>query len=104
LAADVARRGGQADEVDGTWGTHLVTQMQVELPDGTQGIQPSRIIGINGSRWMLRATLIGRPAVDGPYATTWLHAIAASAVRRGDHALPVGEALPLVMPVEAREV
>ena len=31
------------------------------------GLQPSRVIGINGSRWLLRATLLGRPAVEpGP--------------------------------------
>lgn len=98
LAADIDRRGGQSQEVEGVWGTHLVGQMPTAMPDGTQSVQASRIIGINGPRWMLRATLIGRPAVDADYANVWLQGIAASAVRRGAHALPVGEALPLTMP------
>ncbi|UDY22363.1 DUF3710 domain-containing protein [Nocardioides sp. Kera G14] len=98
LAQDIVNRGGEVSEIEGTWGIHLVGQMPVQLPDGTQGVQASRIIGINGSRWMLRATLIGRPAVDGDYANIWLQGLAASAIRRGDAALPVGEALPLVMP------
>ncbi|MFT4264923.1 MAG: DUF3710 domain-containing protein [Nocardioides sp.] len=102
LAADIVRRGGQVGEAEGTWGTHLLGQMPVKLPDGSDGVQASRIIGINGSRWMLRATLLGRPAVDGEFANAWLQGIAASAVRRGAHALPVGEALPLVMPAQAR--
>ncbi|WP_300680421.1 DUF3710 domain-containing protein [Nocardioides sp.] len=100
LAADITSRGGVSEEIDGPWGVHLVGQMPVVMPDGTEGVQASRIIGINGPRWMLRATLIGRPAVDGEYAGTWLQGIAASVVRRGNHALPVGEALPLVMPVQ----
>ena len=33
-------------------------------PDGKTGTQESRIIGINGPRWMLRATLLGKPATD----------------------------------------
>lgn len=103
LAADVVRRGGTTQEVEGTWGIHLVGELPVQLPDGSEGVQASRIIGINGPRWMLRATLIGRPAVDGEYANAWLQGIAASAVRRGHQALPVGEALPLVMPATPPE-
>ena len=40
------------------------------LPDARRaarrhaGLQPSRVIGINGTRWLLRATLLGRPAVE----------------------------------------
>jgi len=100
LAADITARGGQSEEVEGPWGIHIVGQMPVVMPDGTEGVQASRIVGINGPRWMLRATLIGRPAVDGDYAGPWLQGIAASVVRRGAHALPVGEALPLVMPAQ----
>lgn len=101
LAADIVRRGGQTAEVEGTWGIHLVGEMPVQMPDGTEGVQASRFIGINGPRWMLRATLIGRPAVDDAYAGQWLQGIATSAIRRGSQALPVGEALPLVMPAQA---
>ena len=34
-------------------------------PRAATGTQPSRIIGINGPRWLLRATLLGRPAARG---------------------------------------
>ncbi len=32
--------------------------------DGQTGVQPSRIIGVEGPRWMLRATLLGEAALD----------------------------------------
>ena len=32
--------------------------------DGAVGTQTSRVLGINGPRWLLRATVFGRPAVD----------------------------------------
>ena len=70
IAADMERRGGQATERDGRWGTELVCQMPVKRPDGTTATQPSRVIGINGERWMLRASFLGRPAVDPDSAPT----------------------------------
>jgi hypothetical protein len=67
-------------------------------------VQVSRIIGINGPRWLLRATLLGRPAVDGDYAESWEHGITEVVVRRGEGAMPVGEALPLTLPPQAQRV
>ena len=64
IAADLGRRGGTATEREGRFGTELVCQMPVTLPDGKAAMQPSRVIGINGTRWLLRATLLGRPAVE----------------------------------------
>lgn len=61
IAEDMVRRGGQATEREGRWGTELVCQMPVQRPDGTTATQPSRIIGINGDRWMLRASFLDAP-------------------------------------------
>jgi hypothetical protein len=104
LAADVQRRGGTVEEREGRWGAELICQLGVQLPDGQNGVQVSRIIGINGPRWMLRATLLGRPAVDGDYAETWEDGITDVVVRRGAEAMPVGEALPLTLPPQAQRV
>ena len=60
LAADMARRGGTATEREGRFGTELVCQLSVQTNDGKTAQQPSRIVGINGPRWMLRATFLGR--------------------------------------------
>ena len=104
IAADMERRGGQATEREGRWGTELVCQMPVQRPDGTTATQPSRVIGINGERWMLRASFLGRPAVDPDSTSDWEDALAQIVVRRGDQAMPVGEPLPVTLPDDARRV
>jgi hypothetical protein len=104
LAADMARRGGTATEREGRFGTELVCQLTVKGPDGRTGQQPSRIVGVNGPRWLLRATFLGQPAVDAEGAAAWEDTLATTAVRRGDHAMPVGDPLPVVLPEQARRV
>ena len=98
IAADFAQRGGTATERDGRFGTELVCQLTVRTPDGRTGTQPSRIIGVNGSRWMLRATLLGRAAQELDSAAEWEDAIERVVVRRGSQAMPVGAELPLTLP------
>ncbi|KQV69830.1 hypothetical protein ASC64_08430 [Nocardioides sp. Root122] len=104
IAEDLTRRGGQATEREGRWGTELVCQMPVQRPDGTTATQPSRIIGINGDRWMLRASFLGRPAIEPDATREWEDALAQVVVRRGDGAMPVGEPLPVRLPDDARRV
>jgi hypothetical protein len=104
IAADIARRGGTTAEREGRFGTELLCQVPVQRPDGTQATQPSRIIGINGDRWMLRASLLGRPALEPEGAGEWEDALAQVVVRRGSTAMPVGEPLPVVLPEQARRV
>jgi hypothetical protein len=103
IAADIARHGGTATEREGRWGTELMCQMQVVLPDGNQALQPSRIVGVNGSRWLLRATFLGQP-VEPEQAQDWEEALAAVVVHRGSQAMPVGDALPLVLPDDAQRL
>ena len=74
----------------------------VDLPDGQRAQQESVVIGIPGPRWLLRATLFGRPAAawdpDGNVET----ALRDIVVVRGSDPIPPGDALPLTMPPEAR--
>lgn len=98
IAADAARRGGTATEREGKFGTELVCEVQMTRPDGQTGTQTSRVIGVNGPRWLLRATFLGEPAREPEAAREWEAAIEQLAVRRGAHAMPVGEQLPLSLP------
>ena len=102
VAAEVAQMGGTATEREGTWGTELVVSLMVDLPDGQRAQQESVVIGITGPRWLLRATLFGRPAAawdpDGNVET----ALRDIVVVRGSDPMPPGDALPLTMPPEAR--
>lgn len=104
LAADMARRGGIATEREGDFGTELLCELQVQRPDGTMATQPSRIIGVNGERWLLRATLMGRPAMEESLPADWAETIRSVAVQRGIGAMPVGEPLPVALPANARKV
>ena len=104
LAADMVRRGGTATEREGRFGPELACQLSVKTPDGRTGQQASRIVGINGPRWMVRATFLGKPAVDPDQAQVWEEALTQVVVRRGEQAMPVGDPLPITLPEEARRV
>lgn len=104
LAADVQQRGGQVGQRDGNFGPELICQLGVTLPDGQEGVQPSRILGINGPRWMLRATFLGRPAVEMEVGEAWETVLHHVVVNRGRTAMPKGEALPIVIPPGAQQV
>jgi hypothetical protein len=104
IAAEVARQGGTSEEREGPFGPELFVQQPVTTDDGQQGLQPSRVIGNEGPRWLLRSTLLGRAAVEPDSAGDWEGAIRGIAVRRGSEAMPPGAALPLVLPAEARRM
>jgi hypothetical protein len=53
---------------------------------------------------MLRASLLGRPAVDPEQAAEWEDALSQLVVRRGDAPMPAGEPLPVQLPDDARRV
>lgn len=104
LRDDVQQRGGATADLEGPWGTELITQMKVKLPDGQPAVQQTRIIGVNGPRWMLRATLLGRPAMEPAAGKEWEKLLEQVVVRRGEGAKPKGEALEVKLPPNARRV
>jgi hypothetical protein len=100
LVADVQGRGGAAHEQDGTFGTEIVCQLAVQDPEGRQVQQDSRIVGVNGDRWFLRATFLGAPAREA--SEQWDALLADVVVHRGEGAMPPGDALPVRLPEEIR--
>jgi hypothetical protein len=104
ISAEMARMGGTADEQQGRFGTELFCVVQAQGPDGQPATQVSRISGHEGPTWLLRATLMGRPAVDAEVAGPWEETIRQVVVRRGRQAMPPGAPLPLTLPPEARRV
>ncbi len=104
IAAEMARMGGTSDEREGSFGTELICMMPVQTPEGEEATQPSRIMGHEGPTWLLRATLMGRPALEEELAGTWEDTIRQVVVRRGREAMPPGAPLPLRLPPEARRV
>jgi len=104
IAEDMRRRGGQVEERDGEYGIELVGSVPVDVGNGEMREQPSRVVGVNGPRWMLRATFLGKPAMQPEGAGDWEDVLRAVVVNRGVQAMPVGDALPLRLPPNANRV
>lgn len=104
IAAETARRGGTATEAEGVFGTELHVRMPAKTQDGQPATQPSRVLGIEGPRWLLRATLLGRPALEPDPGHELEQALRDVVVVRGSGPMAPGEPLPLAMPANARRV
>jgi hypothetical protein len=104
IAADTAQRGGTASEREGTWGTELTCQVQVTTPEGRVGRQESRVVGVQGPRWLLRATFLGKPATSPETAGRYEDVVSAVVVRRGTVAMAPGDPIPLTLPPTARRI
>lgn len=104
IAAETARLGGSATEAEGPFGPELHCMIPVPLPEGGSATQPSRVMGHQGPRWLLRATLMGEAALDDDQARAWEETIRRTVVRRGREAMPPGAPLPLRLPPEAQRV
>lgn len=104
IAEDMRRRGGRVEQREGPHGIELVGAVPVDVGNGEMRDQPSRVVGINGPRWMLRATFLGKPAVEPDASGDWDDVLQSVVVRRGAQAMPVGDALPLRLPPNANRV
>ena len=104
LAQEVGRLGGQVREVEGPYGVALEAVVPAVTPEGQQVTQHSKILGLEGPRWLLRVTVFGRPVVDfqpdGPLEQA-LHDVV---VIRGGQPMSPGEPLPLVLPDRAQRL
>lgn len=101
LILEVARLEGECVQADGLFGPELLIKVPVELPDGESGFQPSRIVGIEGPRWLLRATFLGdaglNPSDEGLLMDTLCDVI----VDRGAEPRIPRESLLLTVPSDA---
>ena len=59
LAEEVTRLGGESTMADGPYGSELHIAVPATSPEGEEGLQPSRIIGIEGPRWLLARDVPG---------------------------------------------
>lgn len=101
ISAEVAKHGGTSAEVDGEYGTELRTVVPVQLPDGRPASQASRIVGVEGPRWLLRGTFLGR-SVDEPDPVGELESAFRNViVVRGDGPMRPREMLAMHVPHQA---
>jgi hypothetical protein len=104
VAAEVARMGGTATEEDGAYGTEVKVSLTVTRDDGQRVQQASRVVGVPGPRWLLRATLFGRPSVEHLPDGDVESALRDVVVVRGTTPVPPGDPLPLTMPPNVQRV
>ncbi|WP_410787302.1 DUF3710 domain-containing protein [Kribbella sp. C-35] len=102
IAGEAARMGGTATESEGPFGTELVLVVPVEDPEGQVFSQTSRVIGVDGPRWLLRGTVLGRAAVESDAAEPMEATLRNVVVVRGNEPMAVRESLPLQMPPGAQ--
>lgn len=94
--------GGEAERVEGPYGTELSVRAASVLPDGTKGFTPLRIVGVEGPRWLIRLDIQGA-AVTGDTAQkdSAEQLIDGLIVNRGSEPKIRFELLPFTLPSEA---
>jgi hypothetical protein len=102
IAAEATRMGGTATESEGSFGTELVLVVPVQDPEGQIFSQTSRVIGVDGPRWLLRATVLGRAAVEPEAAPPMEQALRNVVVVRGAEPMAPRESLALRLPAGAQ--
>ncbi len=98
IAADAQRRGGTAEEAAGPFGTELRIVLPVTTSDGKKAVQPSRVSGIDGPRWMLRATFLGAATTSAEAFGRLVQIVRDTVVVRGDGPMAPGDLIPLRPP------
>jgi hypothetical protein len=101
LIEEVERLGGDYEAVDGPFGPELQIRVPVTLPDGEDGFQPSRIIGVEGPRWLLRGTLLGEAALNPSDEGLLIEAFRDTIVVRGGEPRAPREPLLIQVPANA---
>lgn len=104
LAADARSHGATVEEGSGPLGRELQVLLPIVLPDGQEAVQPSRVVGIDGPRWLLRATFLGRATQDPVAFARLADVVRDTVVVRGDAPMAPGDLLPLRLPPGAEPV
>jgi hypothetical protein len=98
IAAEATKRGGTATERDGEFGVELTLVVPIQAPDGKQATQTSRIVGVDGPRWLLRGTFLGKSATqpdpDGAVESAFRDVI----VVRGSAPMAPRDLIPMTVP------
>ncbi|MGO1591786.1 MAG: DUF3710 domain-containing protein [Ancrocorticia sp.] len=97
LISAIAAQGGKSVQADGEYGA----EVHAVMPAGDNKKPTSRVryVGIDGPRWLLRATATGRAATDDAAASAIMHEVLDQlVVVRGQTPHPPRELLALEIP------
>ena len=101
LIIEVERLNGECEQRDGLFGPELLVKVPVDLPEGEKGFQPSRIVGIEGPRWLLRATFLGDAGLNPSDEGLLMETLRDVIVDRGPEPRIPRESLLLTLPANA---
>ncbi|MGJ9412509.1 DUF3710 domain-containing protein [Aeromicrobium sp. CF4.19] len=101
MGREVERLEGSCEEVAGPFGTELHVRLPATTPEGEPGVQPTRVIAVEGPRWMLRGTFLGRAALEPTDEGILMESFRDTIVVRGVEPRMAREALPVAPPVSA---
>lgn len=104
IRAEVSARGGDPVERAGAFGREVLTHFPAQDHEGNDVNQPACFVGIQGPRWLLRATVVGPSAVNLEESSDLLDVIRSVVVVRGPEARMLGEALPIEVPEQMQDV
>ncbi|AJT63844.1 DUF3710 domain-containing protein [Streptomyces chattanoogensis] len=104
IAAGITQQGGVIDEVEGPLGWELRAQVPVQLPDGTNGVQVVRFVGVDGPRWFLRGVISGQGAVQPQAAGVLEHIFRDTVIIRGEAPMAPRDPIVLKLPDDAQMV
>lgn len=96
IKSSINSAGGLVEETSGVFGVEL--RAQVTNAEGKP--QPARFAGVDGPRWFVRMVFLGQAARDPQAAAPLEEVISQMVVVRGGDAMPMGNAIPLRVPVE----
>jgi len=104
IATGITKQGGVIDEVEGPLGWELRAQVPVQLPDGTNGVQVVRFVGVDGPRWFLRGVISGQGAVQPEAAGLLEQVFKDTVVVRGESPMAPRDPIVLKLPEDAQMV
>lgn len=91
-------KGAKVTTEGGEFGDELLIRIPAELPDGRKGERIARFLGIDGPRWMVRAMIMGKAAVQQEHAAILYDILKNTVIDRGDRPLPARQMLELTPP------
>ncbi|MFV0452486.1 MAG: DUF3710 domain-containing protein [Propioniciclava sp.] len=106
IVEETSQKTGNAESTDGPFGREIRRVLPLEGPEGEQLFHVSRIWLVEGPRWLLRGTLMGKAAlVEGekPPADFFVEFFRNIVVRRDDEARSPGELIRLALPEGAAQ-
>lgn len=104
IASGITQQGGIIDEMEGPLGWELRAQVPVQLPDGTNGVQLVRFVGVDGPRWFLRGVISGQGAVQPETAGVLEQIFRDTVVVRGEAPMAPRDPIVLKLPEDAQMV